>query len=205
MRCIFVWMSAAWAGRRRVGLGLVTMKIAHCSVAFKDVFHIPNAKCRRINFRKEMMDRSPINLLELVRSEESFRRKDISCRRASVLNVDGGSEILRYSLFGAADGKCLEGKLGCNEVARLDGFVECTLSHGVHVCILLEVEGKQFVGDMVVEVTVDVGVCNADRQVSDNERHQSEDVRLWLVHFQWHMCIACSFDYTCVVRNSFHR
>ena len=104
MRCIFVWMSAAWAGRRRVGLGLVTMKIAHCSVAFKDVFRIPNAKCLWINFRKEVMDRSPINLLELVRSEESFRRKDISCRRASVLNVDGGSEILRYSLFGAADG-----------------------------------------------------------------------------------------------------
>lgn len=180
------------------------MKIAHCSVAFENMFRIPHAKCRRVNFRNEVMDRSPINLLELVRSKESFGRKNILCRHAPVLDVDGGGEILRDSLFGAADGEWLVGKLGGNEVARFDGFVERTLSLGVHVCILLVVEGKQLVGDVVVKVAVNVGIGNANRQVCDNESHQSEDISLGLIHCQGRVWVACSADYARVVCDSFH-
>ena len=183
MRCVFVWMSATWAGWRRVDLRLVPMKIAHCSVAFENMFRIPHAKCRRVNFRKEVMDRSPINLLELVRSKESFRRKNILCRHAPVLDVDGGGEILRDSLFGAADGEWLVGKLGGNEGSRFDGVVKRTLGFGVHVCILLIVEREQVVGDMVVKVAMNVGVGDANRQISDNESHQAKDVGLRLIHF----------------------
>ncbi|EJK54628.1 hypothetical protein THAOC_25726, partial [Thalassiosira oceanica] len=50
---------------------------------------------------------------------------------------------------------------------------------------------------MIVEVAMNVGVGNADWQISDNARHQSKDVSLGRV---W---IACSFDDTRVVCDSF--